>query len=120
MQDYKKLKVWEKAHEITLNVYKITKAFPKDELYGMVSQLRRATSSIPANIVEGCGRRTKADFARFLTIAVGSSNETEYFLLLAKDLNYISEREHQKLNNEITEVRKMLLSLISKVTNPTQ
>jgi four helix bundle protein len=70
MQDYRKLKIWEKSHELTLNVYKITKSFPKDELYGIVSQLRRSTSSIPANIVEGCGRRTKADFARFLTIAM--------------------------------------------------
>ncbi len=115
MQDYRKLKVWEKSHELTLDIYKITKSFPKDELYGIVSQLRRSTSSIPANIVEGCGRKTKTDFARFLTIAIGSANETEYFLLLSKDLKYISENDHLKLSNEVIEVRKMLLSLVSKV-----
>ncbi|MFA6468827.1 MAG: four helix bundle protein [Bacteroidota bacterium] len=115
MQDYRKLIVWEKAHKATLEIYFLTKSFPKDELYGIVSQLRRSVSSIPANIVEGCGRKTKADFARFLNIAIGSSNETEYFLLLAKDLGYISQSDHEHVCASIIDIRKMLVSLSSKV-----
>lgn len=90
MQNYKDLKVWQKAHQLTLNVYKESKHFPKEELYSLTNQLRRASSSIPANIAEGCGKNTSGDFANFLNIALGSANEAEYFILLSKDLEYLS------------------------------
>ena len=89
MQNYKDLKVWEKAHFFTLNVYEETKLFPKEELYSLTNQLRRAASSVPANIAEGCGKNTNLEFAHFLNIALGSSNEAEYFLILCKDLKYL-------------------------------
>ena len=91
MQNYKDLKVWEKAHHFTLSVYKITKAFPKEEIYSLTNQLRRSASSIPANIAEGCGKKSQAEFAHFLNISLGSANESEYFLILSRDLNYLSE-----------------------------
>ena len=95
MQNYKDLKVWEKAHLFTLNVYEATKLFPKDELYSLTNQIRRAASSIPANIAEGCGKNTNAEFAHFLNIALGSANEAEYFLILSKDLNYLPVEKFQ-------------------------
>ena len=118
MQNYKDLKVWEKAHQLTLNVYKESKLFPKDELYSLTSQLRRATSSIPANIAEGCGKNSQADLANFLNISLGSANEAEYFILLSKDLNYLSEEKHKLLFNEVNEVKAMLISLINKIRAP--
>jgi four helix bundle protein len=92
VQDYRHLKVWEKAHQLTLAVYKATVPFPKDELYGLTSQIRRACTSIPANIAEGCGRDGDAEFARFLRIAMGSASELDYHLLLARDLGFLNER----------------------------
>lgn len=80
MQNYKDLKVWEKAHQFTLGVYRVSRLFPKEEIYALTSQLRRAASSIAANIAEGCGKNTKKDFANFLNISLGSSNEAEYFI----------------------------------------
>lgn len=115
MQNYKDLKVWEKAHHFTLSVYEITKGFPKEEIYGLTSQMRRAASSIPANIAEGCGKNSKLDFANFLNIALGSSNESEYFLILAKDLNYIKTEEFLHQHKIINEVKAMLIALITKV-----
>ncbi len=115
MQNYKDLKVWEKAHQFTLSVYRVSKSFPKEEIYGLTSQLRRAASSIAANIAEGCGKNTKNDFANFLNISLGSSNEAEYFVLLAKDLNYISLDEYDILIKMINEVKAMLIALIGKV-----
>jgi four helix bundle protein len=114
MQDYKKLKVWEYSHKLTVSIYKMTLLFPKEELFALTSQLRRATSSIPANIAEGCGRKTQIDFARFLNIALGSANETSYFLLLVKDIGYIKEEIYLKYDNEIEKIKAMLISLISK------
>jgi four helix bundle protein len=115
MQDYHNLKIWQTAHEITLNVYKVTKSFPQSETLGLSSQLRRAAASIPENIAEGCGRGSDADFSRFLYIAMGSTNELEYELLLAKDLQYISEADFTNLNNPIREEKQMLTSLIKKL-----
>lgn len=115
MQNFKELKVWEKAHQITLNVYKASADFPKSEVYGLTSQLRRAVASIPANIAEGCGKKTQADLANFLNIALGSANETEYFLILSKDLEYLTEEQFLILSNEINEVKAMLIKLIIKV-----
>jgi len=114
MQNYKKLKVWEVAHKLTISVYKMTQLFPKEEIYGLTSQLRRAMASIPANISEGCGRNTQADFSRFLTIALGSANETSYFPLLAKDVGYLSEENFEIYENEIEKIKAMLISLIAK------
>ena len=99
MQNYKDLKVWEKAHLFTLKVYENTKSFPKEELYSLTNQLRRSASSIPANIAEGCGKNSKQEFAHFLNIALGSSNESEYFLILSKDLTYLNEETFNTLFN---------------------
>lgn len=118
MQNYKDLKVWQKAHQLTLAVYKESKGFPKDELYSLTSQLQRSTSSIPANIAEGCGKNTQLDLARFLNIALGSANESEYFILLSKDLNYLSIANYEVLSDLVNEVKAMLISLISKVRTP--
>lgn len=115
MQNYKDLKVWEKAHAFTLHVYGITKLFPKDELYSLTNQLRRASSSIPANIAEGCGKNSQLELAHFLNIALGSANEAEYFILLSKDLNYLSLEKHNELSEYINEIKAMLISLIGKV-----
>lgn len=113
MQDYRNLKVWEKAHRLVLDVYAATGGFPKNELYGITSQLRRAIVSISTNIVEGCGRKTKPDFARFLTISVASANESEYLLLLARDLSYLTDQQFTSLTAQLIEVRKMMLGLIN-------
>jgi four helix bundle protein len=115
MQNYKDLKVWEKAHHFTLSVYKITKAFPKEEIYSLTSQLRRSASSIPANIAEGCGKNSHPEFAHFLNISLGSANESEYFLILSKDLNYLNEDNFTVLFTTINEIKAMLISLITKV-----
>jgi len=93
VQNFKSLKVWEKSHELILAVYKATTNFPKDELYGLTSQIRRASASIPANIAEGCGRTGKAELARFLQVAMGSASELEYHLLLAHDLGLLRDGE---------------------------
>ncbi len=114
MQDHKKLKVWEHSHKLTVSIYKMTMSFPKDEVFALTSQLRRAISSIPANIAEGCGRRTQADFSKFLNIALGSANETSYFLLLAKDIGYITNETYSIYENEIERIKAMLISLVSK------
>jgi four helix bundle protein len=115
MRDFKKLAVWEKAHLLSLGVYKATASFPRDELYGLTSQLRRAATSIPANIAEGCGRDSEADFGRFLTIAMGSASELEYHLLLALDLGHLSAEIHKVLNEQTTEVKKMLAGFIRRL-----
>lgn len=115
MQNYKDLKVWEKAHYFTIQVYKVSDAFPKTETYGLTNQLRRASSSIAANIAEGCGKNTKADFANFLNISLGSANEAEYFVLLARDLNYLTISNYDELTKLVNEIKAMLINLISKV-----
>jgi four helix bundle protein len=115
MQDYHNLKVWRTAHEVTLSIYKVTSSFPNSEMFGLTSQLRRAAASIPENIAEGSGRGSDADFARFLHIAMGSTNELEYELLLAKDLNYLSEMQFMEINNSVREIKQMLTSFIKKL-----
>ena len=112
MKDFRQLKVWEKSHQVALAVYKSTAKFPREELYGLTSQIRRASMSIPTNIAEGCGRNTDADFARFLQMAMGSASETEYQLLLAHDLGFINKEQYDKLNIDVTEVKRMLASLL--------
>ena len=115
MKDFRKLIVWEKAHQLTLKIYKVTEEFPREELYGLTSQIRRACVSIPINIAEGCVRSSDADFSRFLYIAVGSTSELEYLILLAMDLKIIKNELHLELNNEINEIKKMLISMIQKL-----
>lgn len=112
MSDYRNLEVWQKAHALALQIYRATTNFPKDELYGMTSQIRRAATSIPANLAEGSGRGSKPEMARFSRISLGSANEVEYFLLLARDLGYIPESRHQELTTEVSRIRRMLNGLI--------
>ena len=112
MKDFRQLKVWEKSHQLALAIYKETKNFPKEELYGLTSQIRRASMSVPTNIAEGCGRNTDAEFARFLQIAMGSASETEYQLLLSHDLGFLTKEQYDKLNIDVTEVKRMLASLL--------
>jgi four helix bundle protein len=115
MKDFRELAVWRKAHELTLAVYRLTAAFPRAEIYGLTSQLRRSCSSIPANLAEGCGRGGDAEFARFCSIAMGSASETEYHLLLAMDLNLIKLEEYKKVAGQTTEVKRMLAALLLKL-----
>ena len=115
MKDFKELKVWEKAHALTLQVYEETRHFPREELYGLTSQLRRAASSIAANIVEGCGRRSDGEFTRFLQIARGSASELEYHLLLARDLHLLVDAAFRNLDAKVVEVERMLTGLVKKV-----
>ncbi|MBL7702866.1 MAG: four helix bundle protein [Ferruginibacter sp.] len=115
MQNYKDLKVWEKAHQFTLMVYDTSKLFPKEEIYGLTNQLRRAASSIPANIAEGCGKSSNPDFAKCLNISLGSANEAEYFILLAKDLSYMNVEKFDMLYKQINVIKAMLIGLIAKV-----
>ena len=115
MQDYRKLAVWNKAHDLALYTYRITAKYPKEELYALVQQMRRATNSIPMNIAEGCGRNTNAELAHFLNIALGSSNEVDYQYLLSKDLSYIAEAEYNEAIFKLGEIKGMLISLIARV-----
>jgi four helix bundle protein len=116
MRDFRELKVWEKAHRLTLQVYRITKNFPSDERFGLTVQLRRAAASVPTNIAEGCGRDSERELARFMSIAAGSASEVEYHLLLACDLNYIQDETYKELNQQVNEVKRMLNSFIQKLT----
>jgi len=116
VKDFHELKVWQKAHQLTLAVYRITAAFPREELYGLTSQLRRCSASIPANLAEGCGRNGDAEFARFCSIAMGSASELEYHLLLAKDLKLIKPKDHADLILRATELKRMLTGLLQKLS----
>ena len=112
MKDFRDLTVWQKAHELTLAVYRTTAGFPREELYGLTSQLRRSCASIPANLAEGCGRNGDAELARFCSIAMGSASELEYHLLLAKDLKLIKPKDHEALAGCATELKRMLSGLL--------
>src|SRR5262249_43519046 len=115
MQAFRNLKVWEKAHALTLDVYKSSKTFPREEIYGLTSQMRRSSASIGANIAEGSCRKGDGEFRRFLYIAMGSASELEYHLLLARDLEVLLSPDYQRLLREVTEVKRMLTSLIQKL-----
>lgn len=115
MTNFHELKVWQKAHQLTLAVYRITATFPREELYGLTSQLRRSGSSIPANLAEGCGRSGDAEFARFCSIAMGSAHELEYHLLLAKDLNLIKHNDYTDASQRAIELKRMLVGLIRRL-----
>lgn len=115
MKDFRKLRVWEKGHHLTLAVYGATMTFPKEELCGLTSQIRRAAVSIPANIAEGCGRQGDAELARFPQIAMGSASELEYHLLLANDLKILDTSKYKLLARATTEVKRMLAAFIGRL-----
>jgi four helix bundle protein len=115
MEDFKNLRVWAKAHALTLAVYQKTRAFPKDEMYGLISQLRRASASVGANIAEGCGRRSDAELRRSVQIARGSANEVEYHLLLARDLDFLTTQEYKDLEASVLEIQRMLAALVQSL-----
>jgi four helix bundle protein len=115
MKNFKELRIWQRSHQLVLDIYLITKSFPKEEVYGLTSQIRRSCASIPTNIAEGCGRNSDAELKRFLTIAMGSASELEYQLILSNDLGYIQTDNYEKLNNELIEIRKMLNTFIQKL-----
>lgn len=108
MQDFRNLKVWQKAHALTLAVYRGTRSFPSDEKFGITSQLRRSCASILANLAEGCARGGDTDFARFVNVAAASASETDYHLLLARDLQYLEDSVYQQLFEQVSEVKRML------------
>src|SRR5579864_4396853 len=103
MKDFRRLKVWEKAHLLTLDVYKVTSRFPREEMYGLTSQLRRCSASIGANIAEGCGKDGNRELHRFLQIASGSASELDYHLLLSRDLNYLAETDYERMEKQLLE-----------------
>lgn len=115
MKDFKELKVWQKAYALSLTIYEKSRDFPREELYGLTGQLRRAAVSVGANIAEGCGRRSDGEFTRFLQISRGSLSEVEHHLLLARDLKFITRETHQELDKKIVEVQRMLTSLVSVI-----
>ncbi|TWR31223.1 four helix bundle protein [Mucilaginibacter pallidiroseus] len=115
MQDYKELIVWQKSHELVLSIYELLRNFPKDETFNLISQLKRASTSIPTNIAEGAGRFTQKDFASYLQVALGSSHEVEYLILLSKDLGFLSTENNNIYSQHINEIKAMLISLIKKV-----
>jgi four helix bundle protein len=115
MQNFRDLKVWHKAHAMTLETYTLTENFPATERYGLTGQMRRAAASVPANIAEGCVRSSDADFARFLYVALGSANELEYFALLARDLKLLPEPGYEKIVADIQEVKRMLTALVARL-----
>lgn len=116
MRNFKNLFVWKKSHQLVLSIYKSTTGFPKDEIYSLVSQMRRSASSIPSNIAEGCGRQTQSQFAYFLNISMGSASELEYLILLAKDLHYISDTVYSQQTKNVEEIKRMLTSLHQKIS----
>lgn len=115
MKNYKNLKVWLKAHTLVLNVYRKTNGFPKSEQFNLISQLRRSATSIPTYLAEGCGKYSQSDFANYLQVALGSSNEVDYLVLLSHDLGYLDDGTYTELDMQVNEVKAMLISLVTKV-----
>ena len=120
MKDFRDLKVWERAHLLTLSVYKITAAFPSEERFGLTGQVRRCSASIGANIAEGCGKRGNGEFQRFLQIASRSASELDYHLLLARDLGFLPDDSYKKLLQDLSQMRRMLTSLLQRWTRSVQ
>lgn len=120
MKNYKDLIVWKKAHAFVLTAYKASKSFPKEEQYNLTNQLRRAATSIPTNLAEGCGRFTQRDFASYLQNALGSTLEVEYLVFLSFELGYLDLKTFEKLDSDINEVKAMLISLLIKVRKEDQ
>ena len=120
MKDYRELQVWQLGHALTLEIYATTKSFPKDELFGLTSQMRRAASSIPANIAEGCGRDGDAELKRFLIIALGSACELDYFILLSAELGYLATEVSKKNRRGQSEIEAATGSIYQKAESLTQ
>ena len=111
MRDFKKYEIWQLSHAFTLKIYSNTSLFPKDEMYGITSQIRTASSSIPTNISEGCGRNSDKEFNQYLNIALGSASETEYLIILSRDLNYIDTETFEILEKEINTIKSKIYKL---------
>ncbi|MFQ5984020.1 MAG: four helix bundle protein [Alphaproteobacteria bacterium] len=118
MRNFRDIKVWQKAHRLTLAVYQATNNFPTEERFGLTSQARRAAASIPSNIAEGCGRDSEAELARFLHIAAGSASELEYVLLLTRDLGFTTDERHESLAKDVSEVKRMLYAFTQSLKAP--
>lgn len=114
-QEYTRLEIYKQAYTFAMEIYRITSLFPKEEQYGITSQLRRAASSIGANIAEGCGRKTAKDFSHFLYISMGSLKEAEHFMCISKDIGYLKETEYYRLSGNLQILGKMLTKFIQKV-----
>ena len=115
MRDFRRIAVWEIGHRLVLDVYGATRRFPREEIYGLKAQLRRSSSSIPANIAEGCGRSGDAELRRFMLMAMGSCSELEYHLLLAHDLDLLDAETHQTLSRDTQRVKRMLSTFIKRL-----
>lgn len=115
MRNYQDLQVWKKAHSLVLDLYRTSRLFPKEEIYGITSQLRRAVMSIGANLAEGCGRRTSSELARFVRISLGSASELDYHLLVCRDLGFLKGEDFVRFSRDLTEIRKMLTSFLNSV-----
>ncbi len=115
MRDFKTLKVWQKSHQVVLKIYEVTAVFPREEQYGLISQIRRASVSIPSNIAEGCGHQSDPEFARYLQLAAASASELEYQLLLARDLDYLNVEYYLELSGSVQELKKMLSAFMKRV-----
>lgn len=117
MRNYKELEIWKKSKDIVIDIYKVTSDFPKSELYGLTSQIRRAGISISANIAEGNGKNSDAELARFINISIGSSSEVEALLIIANELEFISNDDFNQISNKLTTIRKMLYSFLKRVNS---
>lgn len=117
MRDYKKLIVWQRAHQLVLSVYRVTRDFPREERFNLTSQIRRAATSIPTNIAEGCGKFTQRDFAKFLQDAFGSVQEVEYLTFLSFELAYFKKETYSRVDKDVNEIKAMLIKLLQKIRN---
>jgi four helix bundle protein len=115
MRDFTKLEIWQRSHQLTVKIYLLSKSFPKDEMFGLTSQMRRSASSVPTNIAEGCGRSTNPQTRNFFDIALGSLSELQYQIMLCKDLNFIPESFAAELLAEANEIRRMIYAYIQKL-----
>ena len=115
MKDFRQLSIWQRSHQLTLAIYKLTRTFPSDERYGLTAQLRRSMASVPANIAEGCGRDSEPELKRFLDIAHGSASEADYHLQLATDLGYLTREEYGPLSQEVGELKRMIGAFARKL-----
>ena len=115
MRDFQQLEFWQRSHKLTLQVYNLTRSFPKEEIYGLISQMRRSASSVSTNIAEGCGRNSSMELKRFLIIVAGSTSELQYQFILSKDLGYITELIFKELFDEILQIRKMIYSYCERL-----
>jgi len=118
MRDFRKLDVWHEAHQFVIDAYRASSSFPQREAFGITSQLRRSAASIPANIAEGCGRTGEAELTRFLRIAAGSASESEYYLLLAKDLGYLKDDDYKSLEKQVCRLKRMIFGLVNSMNKP--